>query len=151
MTFETLQRPNPGDKVLASWAKQLVEALRAHRLASSHWFDVETTKDGTIVRFTSKKTKKKYKIKLSGTPVQWMLCQKDGGDSYPPAGEQLHDLPVNPMPLGFIPHQITYAGELQKSELYLNEMVDGEPIFDGDFMLGSNNNLLIEIEAEENG
>lgn len=149
MTNERLTKPNPDDPILQSWAAAVIRVLRRHRLINSKWFKVKTTSDGTVLTFTSIRKKKKIRVKFKGTPSQFMICQKSGGPSYPEHGAQLHDLPVSPWPLGFVYPSITYAGQLKKSQLYVNEMVDGEPYFDGDFIMGSNNNLVIEIEIEE--
>ena len=149
MTNERLTRPNADDPILQSWAANLIRVLKRHRLTNSKWFKVKTTSDGTILTFTSIRKKKKIKVKFKGTPSQFMICQKDGGPSYSSEGQQLKNVPVAPWPLGFIYPSYNYAGTLTKSELYINEMVDGEPYYDGDFIIGSNNNLVIEVEIEE--
>lgn len=143
-----LDRPEAGDPILQKWAAELVRVLRRHKLVDSNWFKVKTTEKGTIVTFKNIRKKKKIRIKFGGIPSQFMICRKDGGESYPPRGGQLHDLPVEVWPLGYSFANIVPAGTLTKSELYVNEMIDGEPYFDNDFILGSNNELVIEITIE---
>lgn len=144
MDTKELTRPEPGDKILQKWAENLVRTLRYHRLASNKSFTIKTTEKGTVIELRSFKTKRKYTIYLSGAIVRYLLCKKTGGPT-----SDAGNYPVEPYPLGFCPVKCNSGEETINTTLWLDEMVDGDPLYDGEFLAGSSNNLKIEIEIEE--
>ena len=47
--MDSLTRPKAGDRILAEWARGIVEHLRKSRLVSSRDFKVQVTSRGTVV------------------------------------------------------------------------------------------------------
>ena len=150
-----LDRPEAGDPILQKWARDVVKALRDHRLVSNQYFDVKITNYGTILTLKKYKRKIKVTIALSGAPSRFYACRKisgNNGDDY----TQIKNVEVDVFPLGYGKTTKTYAKKEENPEqqvigetiAYANEMIDSEPIYNGNFIIAANNTTYITIEIE---
>jgi len=156
MTLE-LDRPEAGDKILQKWARDLITILRNHRLASNEFFDIKTDVNGTTIRLKKYKKKRKITIALSGVPSRYYACRKLNGNSGSET-EQIENIEVQVFPLGYAPTTQTFA---KKEDVppeeqvepriiaYANEMIDSEPIYNGNFIIAANTTTYFTIEIEE--
>ena len=145
--MDNLQRPNKGDRILAEWARKVVEALRKSALVSSEDFEVKETAKGTVVSFRTKKKKRyKVKIKLAGGAISRAYT----GLAYENIPSVSMDVPVKIMihPLGEIPTTEDYD-EYKAKSLMAGELVDGGPYEMGQGLLGFNATTIVETEIVE--
>lgn len=142
-----LDRPEAGDKILQKWASDLVKALRNHRLASNEFFDIKQTERGTII--TLKKYKKKYRITVAfkGIPSRFFVAQNKGDAWY--YTDNPEEIEVQIYPLGYTPVRQFFKGGDGKTMAYINEMVDGDPIYTDNFIVALNTTTKVDIEIEE--
>lgn len=143
-----LDRPEAGDKILQKWASDLVKALRNNRLASNEFFDIKQTERGTII--TLKKFKKKYRLRIAfkGIPSRFFVAQNKGDTWY--YTDNPEDIDVQIYPLGYTPvRQYFKEGSDGKTFAHINEMVDGDPIYNGNFTVALNTTTKVDIEIEE--
>lgn len=150
-----LNRPEAGDPILQTWARDVVRALRNKRLASNQYFDVKTTEYGTIL--TLKKFKRKIKVtfRFSGVPSRFFACRKISGEDGD-IDKQIEDIKVDVYPLGYGKTTKTYELNSEDPEqqvkgetiAYANEMIDSEPIYNGNFIIAANRTTYVTIEVE---
>ena len=129
--MDGIKRPEKGERILAEWARRVVDILRQRRLVPSRSFDIRTDSRGTSLSFRKGDTKKSSRIGLDGVPSRFLLCRKT------PGGSMRSGYMATPYPLGFAKMDITYAEGTEAIRLFLGEMVDGEPLYDGDYLMGS--------------
>lgn len=145
-----LTRPEPGDQLLASWAQALVKRLRDQQLVSSPDFEVKKTERGTVVTFRWRKTKRIVRFTMKGTISQVFLAEKQKD---PEGQNDDRMIPIKVYPLGHAEVKEKIVPEQDNGKYvvtaYTDEMLDADPVFMGDFIIGMNTVSTWTVEVED--